>query len=174
MSIQRLAVSIAVMLLASVRAVHAQSATPADSGSETGAPRSLWRKVAGTAAPDAVYLGWATWHLRYPMKPLMNNHFWGATYRGFHAGTFITSHDDRGYVVGVQRVLAAARGRAVSAELGYRAGLIYGYDEEFLAVAGRIPVLPALTGMVDLTWKTLGLQITYAGIVMTVGGVVRF
>lgn len=187
MSIQRLGVvPLLCFLWAGSGQAQSRGAVASDTGTRAVAPdsaktdasaanrRHFWQKIAGTSAPDALYLGWATWHLRYPMQPWMNNHFWGATFRGFHAGTFITSHDDRGYAVGVQRVLIDWGGHDVSAELGYRAGLVYGYDEEFLDIAERLPVLPALTGMLDLRWKTLGMQIGYAGIVMTVGGVVRF
>lgn len=150
---------------------QSQSREPAESDTTR---RSIWQKIAGKPAPNALYLGWTTWHLRYPMQGLMNNHFWGATYRGFHAGTFITSHDDRGVVAGVQRVMLGGTKGNFRTEFGYRAGLVYGYDRELLDIAERIPVLPTIAPLVDFSWKRLGVEAIYAGIVITVGGAVRF
>ena len=179
MSIQRLAASVALLVLVGAGPVLAQAATPpADSSSDSLAsaqkPRSVWQKLAGRPARAAAYFSWQTLHLRKTRDGVEEQHFFGATLRGFHAGTFLTSYDDRAYVVGLERVWLRGEGLGFSAQTGYRVGLVYGYNHELTKLAGRTPILPAATVLLDLAWKKIGIQFGYHGIVVTGGGVVRF
>jgi hypothetical protein len=136
--------------------------------------RTVWRKLAGESAGSALYSGWWTLHLRNTRKGIHNNHFWGATVRGFNAGTFMTSYGDRAWEATVERTWLSGRVGPTSGRLGYRAGFLYGYDEELLPIAGRVPVLPMMEVTVDAAYKHLGVQLAYAGIVVTAGGFYRF
>jgi hypothetical protein len=179
MSIQRLAASVALLFLVGAGSVRAQTASPpADSSSDSLASgqkhRSVWQKLAGRPAQGAAYFSWQTLHLRKTRDGVEEQHFFGATVRGFHAGTFMTSYDDRAYVVGLERVWLRGEGLGFSAQAGYRIGLMYGYTDELTWLAGRTPILPGATVMLDLAWKMIGIQFGYHGIVVTGGGVVRF
>src|ERR1044071_10057180 len=148
MSIQRLGAGIIGLLMLCAGSAQSQFTAPAgpDStpASASGEHRGVWRKLAGESAGSALYSGWWTLHLRNTRKGIRNNHFWGATVRGFNAGTFVTSYGDRAWEATVERTWLSGRAGATSARLGYRAGLLYGYDAELLPIAGRVPVLPMM------------------------------
>ena len=175
MSIQRLAVSCALLASIGGGALQAQAAdSSSDSVASVQRHRTVWQIVAGRPQARTAYVGWHTLHFLRRRKNLIDSHFWGATARGVHAGTFMTSYQDRAFEVAVERVWVRLDAYGFNAQAGYRAGLMYGYDEELMDLAGRTPVIPAASLLVDLGWKPIGVQFAYSGIVMTVGGVLRF
>jgi hypothetical protein len=66
----------------------------------------------------------------------------GIQYRGLFAFTCVNSFERRTWVVGVERVWAEGRRGPAAFMLGYRVGLIRGYDTRLFQVAGETPVLP--------------------------------
>lgn len=70
----------------------------------------------------------------------------------FAAG-FINSYDRLSMIVGVERTWVEGRANSVGFGLGYRAGLITGYDERLLEIARHVPALP-FGGL--LAWVDLG------------------
>ena len=133
-----------------------------------------WQKLWGRAAPTAIYPGMWTLHLRQSATRLENSRFYGASFRGVVAGTFITSYGDRAWTAALERDWHEAGGTNFKLRFGYRLGLLHGYDEELMKLAGKTPILPVGEGVVNLSVKGLGVQLAYAGIVATVGGFLSF
>lgn len=119
------------------------------------------------ARQTRIYLGMWTSHLLDPGRGLDANSLVGVAVRGYYGATFVNSYGDRAVALGLQRTLVASRGGARPA-LGYRAGLVTGYDERFLGVAAKIPAIPfgQLVGSIDL--KSAGIELAYAGLVASV------
>ncbi|MEX2048728.1 MAG: hypothetical protein WEB90_04050 [Gemmatimonadota bacterium] len=87
----------------------------------------------------------------------------------FFAG-FMNSYDRLSIIAGVEREWFARRVRDVRFGLGYRAGILTGYDERLLALAATVPVLPfgGLLAWVDL--GRVGIDTFYVYKAITVEG----
>lgn len=59
----------------------------------------------------------------------------------------------------------------VSMEIGYRLGILYGYDSMQLSDTGLFPLLQLYS---DLHYKNVGVQFCWTGSVLTVGFLIRF
>ena len=127
----------------------------------------------GIPEPDRIYGGLWALHLRRPGDGLSSHHLIGGTYRGIHAGTFVNTHEGRSWMLALGRSVIAARGSRGSMRVGYRVGLLAGYDEQLTDLAGRWPVLPAGKVVADARYRRLGLQVGWSWIVVTVGGFVE-
>jgi len=115
-----------------------------------------------------VYFGMWSTHILDINRGLGANSLIAVAWRGWFGGTFINSYGDRSVAIGVQRSLTPARPGAVTTSLGYRAGVVTGYDERLFGIGQISPVLPfaQLTGSVD--WRNLGCELAYSGIVASV------
>ena len=129
-----------------------------ESDSETKRPAAFHTRV---------YLGMWTSHVRDPGGGLDANSLLGIAFRGFYGATFVNSYGDRAVVAGIQRSLTAPTDGSLTAALGYRFGLVSGYDERFLSIAGSTPVLPfaQLVGSVD--HRQLGVELAYSGLAVS-------
>jgi hypothetical protein len=58
--------------------------------------------------------------------------------------------------------------------MGFRAGLVYGYDEELGWLAGDVPVLPFFQPIILAHAGPVGVDVGYAWVVMSVTVAVRF
>jgi hypothetical protein len=58
--------------------------------------------------------------------------------------------------------------------LGYRAGLITGYDERFIPLAGKTPVVPLVQPLFLVDGQRLGLELSYSGVIASAALNVRF
>jgi hypothetical protein len=107
---------------------------------------------------------WST-HFRDLGGGVTGNSLLGVAFRGYYAATFINSFGDRAVAAGIQRTFTAPRDGAFTKALGYRAGLVTGYDERFFGIGDKVPALPfaQLVGSVD--YRNLGVELGYAGIV---------
>lgn len=96
---------------------------------------------------------WAT----HPFRKNFPQLFWldgvGIEMDGWFASWFINSWDRHSLSVGDERTWASFDWRFVRAGIGYRAGLITGYDKRLLSWAKYTPVLP-ITGL--LLWTDIG------------------
>ncbi len=72
---------------------------------------------------------------------------------GWLGAVFMNSYDALSLLAGVERAWLAGRTGSLAMGLGYRAGLVTGYDERFLAIAKDTPVLP-FAGV--LAWVQIG------------------
>lgn len=117
--------------------------------------------------PHAVrlYVAMGTLHLREPGEGIENNWLLAASWRRLYVATFVNSFGERSYSVGVEGRFAGWDGAVVSLGLGYRVGLVTGYDERFIALAGRLPALPLLQPRVAVEAGRLGLELSYSGLI---------
>lgn len=93
------------------------------------------------------------------------------TYNGFYGGTFENSADDRAWGVGIQRDVYRTNIDFVSLAIGYRLGILYGYENMQLFDTGLLPLFQMYG---DLYYKNVGLQFSWAGSVFTAGFLIRF
>ncbi len=145
------------------------TATPAEQQ-----PTGFWSKLWGTPAPTAIYPGMVTFHLEPGSRDdNWNNQLIAGTYKGYFAGTFINSFDDRAYAAGIQRVWATQKiSDTVTNRVGYRVGLVTGYDERMVPIAAHTPVLPFPQIIDDITWKHIGLEFSWCVDTVSAGFVV--
>src|SRR5262245_14890566 len=99
-------------------------------------------QASGRREPTRVYVGMWTTHLKHETLGLNNNWVAGLTYRGFFGATFLNSYGRRAYTAGIQRTIIGSQPRPVGVSLGYRVGLVSGYDGRFMRIARETPVLP--------------------------------
>jgi hypothetical protein len=96
-------------------------------------------------------------------------------YKGIFASTFINCYGDRSYAVGIQRYwLQTCFKTGVESKLGYRAGFIYGYDERLHPIANKLIILPCAQIIYDLSWKNVGIELSYTGVIVSAGFFIYF
>ncbi len=115
-----------------------------------------------------------TSHFRHLREGLANNWLVGVGWKGYYAGTFVNSYGNRAFTAGIQRTVARGGSGSVIPILGYRLGLISGYDSRFLALAGKTPVLPMaqLTGVLEV--GPTGVGLAWSGLVASLVPSFRF
>jgi hypothetical protein len=123
----------------------------------------FWQKLWGKKARDAILLGMWSIHVdgtgEYFGDGSNNdqNHLVGLQYYGFSAGTFINSKDDRAYYFGPAReVYSHNFTDDTRFDIGYKFGLLYGYDDELINVGGMSIFAIATFG---ISWKRLGFDL---------------
>jgi hypothetical protein len=120
-----------------------------------------------------LHVGMWTSHLSSVSKGLDANWLVAMGWRGVYGGTFVNSFGRRAFAVGIERPLARDEGGSVDAGLGYRFGLVTGYDERLIGLAAKTPVLPALQVMGDVAVGRTGLELAWAGKVATMSPFMR-
>jgi hypothetical protein len=115
-----------------------------------------------------IYFGMWSTHILDINRGLGANSLIAVAWRGWFGGTFINSFGDRAVAIGLQRSFTPARTGAITTALGYRAGIVSGYDRRFFGIGQMSPLLPfaQLTGSLDC--RNLGLELAYTGIVASV------
>lgn len=126
----------------------------------------------GRPARDHIYLGMWTVHLQPGKDQENTNNLIGMTYDGYFGGTFINTHGDRTWSAGWQRTLFQERYGDIEVEAGYRAGMMYGY-RKFLNLYDT-GFFPLLQTVLDIDYKGFGVQLSWAGVVVTAGFYYRF
>lgn len=127
--------------------------------------------VLGEPGQDNLYVGmWSHHFLKGNEEYQTQNDLFGVSYNGYFFGTFINSHDVRAWSGGVQRDVYGNRWRRLKLEGGYRAGLLYGYDN---ITVGDTKVGPLLQLYADVSYRQVGLQFSWALEVVTAGFLVR-
>lgn len=121
-----------------------------------------------------IYVGMWSTHIRDLSRGLRNNWLVGLGWRGFYGGTFINSFSNRSFTLGVQRTVARGKEAAVVPSLGYRFGVVSGYDERFMSIASKMPVLPLGQLLGGLEAGRTGVELGWAGLVATLGPSFRF
>lgn len=124
---------------------------------------SWWTWLKGRSARDALTMGMWSIHMDGSGdifgsgRNNEHNHLLGIQYKGVNAGTFINSHDDRTYTVGLSReVYTRQISPDVRFDAGYKLGLLYGYKD-------NLPSIMDVSGyampVVGLSWKRVGFDI---------------
>lgn len=129
---------------------------------------------ASPAMATRAYVEMWTFHVRDPHQGFEPNFLRALGYRGFFGGTFLNSYDERSYGLGLQRSLVSGQAGPLMVGVGYRAGLVSGYDRKFMELAEELPALPfvQLLGQVDC--RGLGLEVGYSGLALSATVSVRF
>ena len=133
--------------------------------------------VAAGAAPSSqmrVYLGMWSTHVRDIKRGLSNNWLVGVGWRGWYGGTFVNSFGNRSFTAGIQRTVARGEENAIVPFFQYRVGVVSGYDERFMALASRVPILPMGQLLGGLETDRAGVELGWAGLVATLGPHLRF
>ncbi len=136
-----------------------------------GAWWSLWSEPAGQ---DRVILYMTSVHIDSDREGWSNDQAFALVYRSVYGGTFRTTHGPRGWALGLERSWASVESGPVGATMGFRTGLVYGYDEELGWLAGDVPVLPFFQPTVLAHAGPVGVDVGYAWVVMSVTVAVRF
>ena len=125
--------------------------------------KSLWEKIKGKKARDALLLGMWSIHAdgtgEYFGDGRNNDqgHLAGIQYYGLTAGTFINSFDDRAYYIGLAReVYSHNYSKNTRFDIGYKFGPLFGYGDDLINVAGISVFAGAFLG---ISWKRAGLDI---------------
>lgn len=150
----------------------------AAAGTSTPAPTQSWEALLGKVEPRPMLgLGMWTYHLKRESEDFDNsrNDLIGLSYKGYFLATLVNSEDRRSYAAGIQRYWLTRNLRPdLTYQLGYRLGLIYGYDRKLGKYAAHIPVVPFPQFLFDLTWKHVGLELSYTWVVVSAGFYIRF
>lgn len=140
---------------------------------------NFWNDLWGTTPENQFYLGMWTLHLNPSSQRSDNyvNNLIGVEYHSFFVATFTNSFHDQTYTFGLQRNWYTHQFQChpdLLYTLGYRVGGIYGYDSRLMHLAGQTPVIPFLQLVSDLSYKRVGWEVTYTGIVVSTSFFVRF
>ncbi len=135
-------------------------------GDDNQADRSdatFWQKAWGVKSRDALLLGMWSLHLdgtgEYFGDGRNNDqgNMFGIQLFGLSGGTFINSHDDRAWYFGPSRdVYSRQLSENTRFDIGYKFGVLYGYDDDLPNVGGITPFIMAVFGF---SWKRLGFDI---------------
>ena len=100
--------------------------------------------MAGTA-PERNRIIPGLWAM-HPFEPhfpeLDGTSGFGGLYGHWFGATFVNSYDERTFILGIERNWLSLRRGLLGIGLGYRVGLISGYDERLMELARHTPVLP--------------------------------
>jgi len=155
---------------------HAMESKPAEHDVHGNIPENgkndffhfLW----GVPAEDTILLGmWAYHFVDNDDSYQTSNKLLGLSYKGYYAGTFKNSHDNRTWSVGFQRDIYRTEVHFLSISAGYRAGLMYGYETMQIYETKLFPLFQVYT---NLSFKRAGVQLSWAGSVLTAGFIVKF
>ncbi len=125
--------------------------------------------------PDRrLYLGMWTFHFRWQESGIKRNPVLAFSWNGIFVGTFVNTYEDRSFTAGYQGEILTAQLGEVRLGLGYRAGLLSGYDERLHPFAGRSPVFPLGQARIAADTRWGGFEVTYAGIIATGAAYLRF
>lgn len=138
-------------------------------------PPTLRHDSAAAPAPREVrwYAAMTTLHLEDVGGGLSNDRLMAVSVGRTYLATYVNSYGTRSWSAGIQgefRQWGTPRARLL---LGYRAGVLTGYDERFLAVAGRVPVLPLLQPRLAAERRHAGVELSYSGVVASLAGYLR-
>jgi hypothetical protein len=133
--------------------------------------KGLFELVAGQPAQNSLYLGMWSYHFVNDDESYQNTHnLIGLTYKGFFAGTFENSRDERAWAAGFQRDLYQNELSMLNVAMGYRIGLMHGYDKMQIFDSGFYPLLQLYS---EFSYKKAGVQLSWAGSVVTAGFFLR-
>ena len=121
---------------------------------EQGWTSQLW----GRPFRGKLYLGMWSLHFKSDDDQETNNQLLGLAYKGYYGGTFINTHGDRVWSGGWQRSLFQKRYGEVEVEVGYRAGIMYGY-KKFLKL-GNNRFFPLLQTILNIECKNFGVELS--------------
>jgi len=151
--------------------------SPEDGVIEDGRDGGWLSAVLGsTPRRDRIIPGLWAMHPFEPQFPeLDGTRGFGGLWGHWFGATFVNSYDERTFIAGIERTWLEVRRGPFGTGVGYRVGLITGYDERLIGIARHTPVLP-FGGV--LLWTQLGplgldAYYVYRAITLEVGLVFR-
>lgn len=150
-------VSVAICVLLTCRPAPVVAQSEVDRGTESSIDGASpgWGGVFGApfSRPHVIVGAWAL----HPFEPQFPELDWSAGFgvksHQWLFATFVNSYDRRSFIAALERYWWVGDFGDLSVGVGYRAGVITGYDEELIALAGKTPLMP-FTGL--LLWTDLG------------------
>jgi hypothetical protein len=124
--------------------------------------------------PTHLYFGMWTLHLRRDVLGLDNNWAVGVTWHGFFGATFMNSFGRRAFTGGLQRTIVSTRPAPLAASVGYRLGVVTGYDGRFMPLARKTPVLPLVQPFVSIGVTHISVEVSYTFVVISTAVSYRF
>jgi hypothetical protein len=135
----------------------------ADNFSEQGEEKQqgFWGFLWGIPAENSINLGMWSYHFIDNDDSYRTTHnLIAITYKGIFGGTFENSKDDRTWTAGVQRDVYRTNLGVLSVDMGYRLGLMYGYDKMEIFNSGIFPLLQVYS---NLRYKRVGRGTVFLG-----------
>ena len=124
--------------------------------------------------PTRLYFGMWTMHLRRDVWALDNNWAIGLAWHGFFGATFMNSFGRRAFTGGLQRTIVSTRPAPIGASIGYRLGVVTGYDGRFMPLARKTPVLPLVQPFVSIDVTHVSVEVSYTFVVVSVAASYKF
>ena len=130
--------------------------------------RGFWATLAGMRA-DRRRLVVGMWAL-HPFEPQFPEGEWtrgvGFAFGQFFGAAFENSYEEPSFIAGIERYWARGAWSATSFGVGYRVGLVTGYDERLISWAENLPVLPfgGIVGWFDVGPLAVDLYYVYRAI----------
>lgn len=133
----------------------------------------LGQFLVGSPARNSVYGGMWSYHFIDNDDDFETAHYLaGLSYKGYFGGVFRNSQGDWAVVGGAQRDLYRHSWSKFDIDMGYRLGIMNGYDNMQLYDTGFFPLLQLY---IDVSYEdTSGVQFSWAGSAFTAGFFVRF
>ena len=132
--------------------------------------RSLWEKVKGKPSNDALLLEMLVWHFREHSRKndRWNSQLLGVLYKGIYATTFLNSFSDRAFGCGVSRDYYQKHlSKNSEIDLGYKLGIVTGYDVRMMPLAKYTPVLPVIMPSLDFRYRRANVELSWVLDVVT-------
>jgi hypothetical protein len=155
---------------AGAQATDSTRAEPQSRGKEPADRQGFWRRAIGVAEDSRFFAGLWVFHVERPDDGLRQHHLLALSWRGVYLATFMSSQGGRIWGLGASRTVLESDKGDTELSLGYRIGVVRGYDRRFLELAERWPVLPAAEIVAGLRYRRGGVLFSYAGVVASVGG----
>lgn len=151
---------------------------PASGAAQTGAEsqddRRWWNVWSQPSPEDRLIVGMWTTHLNREKDGWQNDRAVALVLDGFYGVTFRTTHGPRAYSLGVERSWVSGSAGALTGMLGFRTGLVYGYDGRLGWVAEKYPILPVAQPVLYAGLGPLAMDLTYTWVVVSLTAALRF
>jgi len=133
--------------------------------------RGPWWTAWSWAAPhDRILAGMTSIHLYHLDEGWNGNGAVGLVAKGFFGATFITTNGPRGWVLGVERAWLEGAVGPVRTMLGFRTGLVYGYNRDLGYVAEWSPILPYIQPLALIRLGPATVDLAYTWVVVSLTG----
>lgn len=159
---------------AQARGLDAEEGSAAEAEQVSGEPRHWWMGWSKPSRQNRLLPAMWTLHIHHVDDGLSNDSLLGVVYDGLYAATFQTTHGPRAYTVGLERQWVSVDRGAIGGMLGFRTGLVYGYDGRLGWMAEALPILPFAQPVVYGRVGPLTADFTYTWVVVSMTAGVRF
>jgi hypothetical protein len=138
------------------------------------ARRAWWSLWSVPSRHDRVMVFMTTIHASHLDEGWSNDQALGVAWRGLYGGTFRTTHGPRGWSLGIERAWVERAAGPFETSLGFRGGLVYGYDRRLGWLAEEYPVLPFIQPLGSVAVGPVALDVAWAWVVFSLSAAVRF